>query len=308
MEFQTFLTLVGEKRKALWGIIALFIVAGVVLIAAQQPFKYRTDSQLLLVQERQGVVIDAYTASKSSEYLSRVLASVVTSNSFYNKVTTSSPSINTAYFGNTPREQIRGWEKTVTARNLNDTGIIAVSVYHPDRAEAEKIAGAVNYILMTQHSAYDGANESVKVRLINQPVTSSFPVSPNMPLIIGLAMALGLVTGLMYIYLVADVLVKTNQLNMPLHDPIVEERLRQLQAVHEEKPTPAYSQPRPPAQSYQAFNEASRYGSEPSSQRTDFGNHASVPMNQSEPQNYTNVREEYKEEDIFKQGNMRNIL
>ena len=52
-----------------------------------------------------------------------------------------------------------------------------------------------------QHAAYDGANDAVKIRLIDQPVSSSFPVQPNIPLILGLAVALGFVSSLIYVYL-----------------------------------------------------------------------------------------------------------
>lgn len=202
MEFQTFLKLVGRKRKTIYGILALFLILAIGFIAVQR-FKYSAESQLLVVQESRGFV-DAYTASKSSEHLSSVLASVVSSNSFYTKVVTTSPSINTAYFGATPREQIREWGHTVKAQSINDSGIIAISVYHPDKTEAEKIAGAVNYVLMTEHSAYDGAGEAVKVRLIDQPISSSFPVKPNVPLILLTALVLGGVFSLMYIYLISE--------------------------------------------------------------------------------------------------------
>ncbi len=182
----------------MFGIIALFLVAAAIFVAVQ-PFKYSSKSQLLVVQEYSGVV-DAYTASKSSEHLSSVLASVVGSNSFFTKVTTTSPSINTTYFGATAKDQIKEWRRTVKAQNINDSGIVAITVYHPNRTEAEKIAGAVNYVMMTQHSAYDGAGEAVKVRLIDQPVTSAFPTQPNVLIIGSTALVLGFIFSLMYIY------------------------------------------------------------------------------------------------------------
>lgn len=211
MDFPIFLQLIRQKRKTVFGIIALFLVIAAVFVAFQR-FKYSSKSQLLVVQEHSGVV-DAYTASKSSEHLSSVLASVVGSNSFFTKVTTNSPSINVAYFGSTPKEQIKEWRSTVKAQSINDSGIIAITIYHPNRGEAEKIAGAVNYVLMTQHSAYDGAGEAVKVRLIDQPVTSSIPVKPNLILITITALFLGFVVSLMYIYVMAEGSLRTYQMN-----------------------------------------------------------------------------------------------
>jgi uncharacterized protein involved in exopolysaccharide biosynthesis len=80
MEFNDFIQLIARKRKTILGVIALFIVIGAGVIAVQR-FKYSSKSQLLVVQEYNQTV-DAYTASKSNEYLSSVLASVVVSNSF----------------------------------------------------------------------------------------------------------------------------------------------------------------------------------------------------------------------------------
>ncbi len=202
MELHDFIALVRRKRKTVFGIIAIFLVIAAGVIGVQR-FKYSSKSQLLVIQEYNGAV-DAYTASKSSEHLSSVLASVVTSNSFFMKVLASNSDINAAYFGSTPKDQMKAWDRTVTAKSINDSGIISVTVYHPNVAEGKKIASAINYVLMTQHSAYDGANEAVKVRLIDQPVTSTFPVRPNVLLIGGLAIVLGFIASLMYIYLLPE--------------------------------------------------------------------------------------------------------
>ncbi len=199
MEFKDFLHLVARKRKTVYGVIAIFLVLAAGLVAFQR-FKYSSKSQVLVVQEYKGSV-DAYTASKSSEYLSGVLASVIPSNSFYTKVMNSGFGIDSAYYGQTPKDQMKRWEQTVQAKSINDSGIIAIVVYHPDRAEAEKTVRAINYVLMTQHTAYHGSGDAVKVRLIDQPVTSSFPVQPNVPLIAGLAIMIGAIVALIYIYL-----------------------------------------------------------------------------------------------------------
>ncbi len=203
MELQDFINLVARKRKIVFGIVALFIILGAGVIAVQR-FKYSSKSQLLVVQEYNRT-IDAYTASKSNEYLSSVLANVVVSNSFFTKVMEAGFSINAGYFGDNTKDQMKEWSRTVSAKSINDSGIISVVVYHPDRAQAEKIDRAINHVLMTQNAAYHGSGESVKVRLIDQPITSTLPVRPNIILTMSLAIALGFVTSLVYIYLTPNV-------------------------------------------------------------------------------------------------------
>ncbi|WKZ24500.1 MAG: GNVR domain-containing protein [Patescibacteria group bacterium] len=199
MEFHEFIQQVKLHKNKIYAIIAVFLVLAAGTVALQR-FKYGSKSQVLVVQEHNRT-LDAYTVSKSNEYLSSVLASVVTSNSFFVRVLDSGFAVEESYFGLTPRDQMKEWKKTVNVKSLSDSGIIAISVYHPDRAQAEKIIRSVNHVLMTQHGAYHGSGESVKVRLIDQPVTSNFPVKPNIPLIAALAVALGAVTGLVYVYL-----------------------------------------------------------------------------------------------------------
>jgi capsular polysaccharide biosynthesis protein len=199
MELHDFINLVARKRKTVFGIIALFIILGAGIIAVQR-FKYSSKSQLLVVQEYNRTV-DAYTASKSNEYLSSVLANVVVSNSFFTKVTEAGFDINTSYFGDNTKDQMKEWNRTVSAKSISDSGIISVVVYHPDRSQAEKIDRAINHVLMTQNAAYHGSGDTVKVRLIDQPITSTLPVKPDIFLTMALAIALGFVTSLIYIYL-----------------------------------------------------------------------------------------------------------
>lgn len=207
MEFNDFINLVARKRKTVYGIIALFILLGVGVIAVQR-FKYSSKSQLLVVQEYNRSV-DAYTASKSNEYLSSVLANVVTSNSFFTKVMESGFSINQGYFGDNTKDQMREWDRTVTAKSINDSGIIAITVYHPNRNQAEQIDRAINFVLMTQNTAYHGSGDAVKVRLIDQPISSTWPVRPNVFLIISIAVLLGFLTSLVYLYLIPQNLIQT---------------------------------------------------------------------------------------------------
>jgi len=203
MELHDFINLVARKRKTIFGIIAIFILLGVGVIGVQR-FKYSSKSQLLVVQEYNQTV-DAYTASKSNEYLSSVLASVINSNSFFTKVLESGFEIDSDYFGDNPKDKMKKWQNTVEAKNINDSGIIAVKVYHTNRAQAEKIDRAINHVLMTQNAAYHGSGDSVKVRLIDQPITSNFPVKPNIILTLGIAIVLGFIAGLIYVYLTPQI-------------------------------------------------------------------------------------------------------
>ncbi len=294
MEFHDFLKFLVRKRKTVYGIIAIFILVGVVTIAVQR-FKYSAKSQLLVVQEYSGPV-DAYTASKSTEHLSNVLASVINSNSFFTKVVTNSPSIDTQYFGANPKDQMREWNKTVNAKSINDTGIIAITVYHPNRNEVQKIAGAINYVLMTQHSAYDGAGQAVKVRLIDQPISSTIPVKPNIPLVLGTMVALGFLSSLVYIYLSSEsASLQMLEYQKNSQPAFIAQTMFQNQAINKPhtESAPTYNQEEYIPRSVPHF--------------TPYGQHARVSLED----NFEPLFDEAAVADpeiIVRQGNMRNII
>lgn len=204
MELNDFFNLIKRKKQTILSLVAIFFAVGLILTAVQ-PFKYSSSLRLLVVQSsaNQGNV-DPYTMARSNEYLSNVLAKVTTSNSFYQRVMNSGFSIDQSYFGTPGRKQNKLWSKTVNAHAVNDTGIIVITAYHQDRQQADNIARAVGNVLMTQHVNYHGLNDNVKIKLLDEPVTSRLPVKPNVALNLVLALVLGVIFSLCYIYLLPD--------------------------------------------------------------------------------------------------------
>lgn len=166
-----------------------------------QPLKYEADSKLIVVQNLGGTIVDQYTASKSNEYLSSILAKVVSSENFFNDVMVSGFNIDKNYFSERSDEKMKMWEKTVYAGVISDTGIITISVFHPDKYQLGQIARAVNYILKTKNGQYHGGGDGVNVKIINEPIISNWPTKPNFILNFGMALVLGLIVGFNYVYL-----------------------------------------------------------------------------------------------------------
>lgn len=198
MDLNQFINLAKKRGKTIFSLMALFLVVGL-LVTVAQPFEYGAKSKLLLVQSNVAGV-DPYVISKSNGYLSDVLANVVSSNSFFSDVMNSGYHIDQGYFSGREDKIMEKWAETVDAKAINDTGIILINVYHPDRYQADQIAEAVNYILKTKNNQYHGADD-VSIKVIDQPIVSSWPVKPNIFLNLGLALALGLVFSLSFIYL-----------------------------------------------------------------------------------------------------------
>ena len=192
-------SLIRKKRQTLFSIFLIFLLVGLIVVFSQS-FKYGARSKILVIQEGTGRV-DPFAVSRSVEYISNLLTRVIQSNSFFEEVMSSDFNIDRDYFGQSSIRRMKNWSKTVSAKNIDDSGIININVYHPDNYQARQIALAVNHVLITKHQGYHGLGTSVKISVIDQPVVSAYPVKPNLPLSLLSIMALSLFLGLIYIYL-----------------------------------------------------------------------------------------------------------
>ncbi|HTW96652.1 MAG TPA: hypothetical protein VMD74_03295 [Candidatus Methylomirabilis sp.] len=199
MSIGEFFKLIGRKKQTIAFLFIVFLAVAVIF-SAVQPFKYGSSMKLLTVINF-GQNVDPYTASRSNEYLSNLLAKIVSSGTFFAKVEDSGYKIDKNYFSGTEKQQIKKWSKTVKAKSVADTGIIAIDVYHTNRDQAEEIAKAVAYTLQTTNTQYHGYGNAVEIKIIDAPLTSTYPVQPDLPLNLGVAFALAIIFSFCYVYL-----------------------------------------------------------------------------------------------------------
>jgi len=196
MEFNQF---IRSKKSTLTFFFVIFLILGI-LITFAQPFKYSAKSKILVIQEGASGV-DPFAVSRSVEYLSSLFSQVVYSNSFFNLVLNSDFSIEKDYFNGDSAKQMKIWKQTVSAKNVENSGFINITVYHSSPNQAKQIALAINQILMTQNVNYQGVGSSVKVVVIDEPLVSNYPVQPNLLINLGIVVGTSLVFGFIYIYL-----------------------------------------------------------------------------------------------------------
>ncbi|PKM91392.1 hypothetical protein CVU82_02230 [Candidatus Falkowbacteria bacterium HGW-Falkowbacteria-1] len=190
--------LLKQKRQTLLSIFLMFLLLGAIFTLLQD-FKFGAKSQILVIQEGYGRV-DPFAVSRSVEYLSDLFSRVVYSNSFFSLVLDSGFDIDRSYFGEDSTKQMKKWKKTLSAKSVENSGIINISIYHPDAYQAKQIALAVNSVLMTKNQNYQGLGDSVKISILDQPVVSKYPVKPNLIFNGLFLIGLSLFFGLVYIY------------------------------------------------------------------------------------------------------------
>jgi capsular polysaccharide biosynthesis protein len=198
MEINDFLRLVFAKKQTIFSVVFLFVILAI-LLTVIQPLRYSTESKLLIVQEYPRGT-DPYVISKSNQTLSNVLAEVVSSNTFFHEVMNSGFGIDKGYFKSEPKKQVEEWRRTVSARTFGDAGILVVNIYHTDRQQSEQIAMAVNQTMKAKHGLFHGNPENVNIKVIDQPLSSDWPVRPNIFMNLIAGFSFGLVFALVYIY------------------------------------------------------------------------------------------------------------
>lgn len=199
MNINQFLETIWKKKQTFASLLIAFLTIAI-LVSAVQPFKYGSSLNLLTVLNLKETT-DPYTVSKSNDYLSNLLARIVSSNSFYEQVMSSGFNVDQNYFSGSDKQKMKKWARTVTAKSVADTGVISINVYHTNRAQAEEIARAVAYVLETDNAQYHGFGDSVTIKEIDKPITSTFPVKPDIVLNLSLGLAFSVLFFLCYIYL-----------------------------------------------------------------------------------------------------------
>lgn len=198
MELNEFKQLIKRKKATIFSLTFLLVIL-VVIISLVGGLKYSAKAKVLVIQDVGKA--DAFTVSRSNEYLGNLLSQVVYSGSFFNLVLNNNQyKIDQNYFNIAYNERLKLWQKTVSTRTISDTGIIEINVFHSNPDQARLIALAINDVLMTKNSNYHGSAD-VKVSILDQPLVSNYPDKPNLIFNSLFALLIGLLLSLIFIYL-----------------------------------------------------------------------------------------------------------
>ncbi len=193
---QSFVALRYYRKPIIIGAVIVAVVAGA--LSFTLPLKYSASVRLLITQ-RAAFTLDPYTAIRSNELIAQHLAQVVVTSSFLDKVLDPQFQIDKNYFNRDERARRKLWGQTISAAPQHGEGLIEIIAYHADPKEAIKIASAVSFLLSTQGGDYIGRD--ITVRLVDAPLTSRFPVRPNIPLNMAVGAVLGALLGGLWVFM-----------------------------------------------------------------------------------------------------------
>lgn len=188
----------GKQRRVsgMYRQVVLFAVVGLLVGAVAvfvQPFRYGATVRMLIIQ-RSTLGLDPYTAVKSAERIADNLSQVIYTQDFFAKTLKQDTTINQANFPDDPSKRMKEWQKTVRTALTPGTGLLTVTALSTDKQEASKISSAIAGVLTVAAPEYIGGD--LEVKLVDAPLVSTYPISPNIPLGLGLGLAIGALIGL----------------------------------------------------------------------------------------------------------------
>ncbi|MFW5885152.1 MAG: YveK family protein [Patescibacteria group bacterium] len=191
-----------QKIRNKWQTIALitFLVTALVFsISAFIPPKYSSKVRMIIIQHHSSEKVDAFSAAKSAEYLSDIIAKVVYTDSFLKDVLDSPVKVKKE-FPQSSEEKMEAWSKAVDIDKINNTGILEITVFDKSGQEAKRLADSVAWSLNVRGDKYHGGGDSVEIKTISGPITSQKPAKPNLLINTLLGFVLGLVGSLAAVY------------------------------------------------------------------------------------------------------------
>lgn len=189
-----------KALKNYWYVVVILVIiamsASFFASIVQTP-KYQSTIQLLILQKQSQ--LDAAAAVRSAEATGNTLAKVVYSSSFFEDVMATKFDI-TKKFSDDPEKRKKEWKQTIELE-ITSTGILKVKAFAENKKQAEQIALATAYVLVTKGNNYHGGGVETEIKMIDEPTTTNKPAKPKTLLntIIGFFAGLFLSIGIIYL-------------------------------------------------------------------------------------------------------------
>jgi len=164
---------------ASWRLIVVAGISGVLLavtLSFLQPLQYSSTVRLLITQPG-SINVDAFTVLKSNERIAQNLSQLLRTSTFFENILTQAPAVEAGYFPNEEYERRRLWNKTISTSVDSGSGLMTISIYHRDLAQARSLVIAASNEISKQAPNYFGP--AVRVQVIDSPLNSRWFARPN---------------------------------------------------------------------------------------------------------------------------------
>lgn len=189
----TYLQVMKRQWQLIVSVVIVAVVLSLVLSVMQKPM-YRTSAELLIVPKNYGTN-DIYTSAKAAEHLALTFSEVIYTNSFMATALKTSAGV-ADNFGTSALDRKDNWAKMIETKVVSNTGFLQVDTYAPDKQQSSLLAYAITNTLEQQANQYLGQEDSVTVKVIDNPTTYDNVAKPKITQNVSLGLVLGLVAGI----------------------------------------------------------------------------------------------------------------
>lgn len=160
------------------------LILGVALLGAlmalafsfTQPLQYSSTIRLLITQPS-STSLDAYTVLKSNERIAQSLSQLLYTSTFFENILSQAQGVNVAYFPQDEISRRKLWQRSVETGVEANSGLMTVTVYHPDVNQARALVNAAADELTKQAPNYFGF--TVRLQVIDTAINSRWFARPN---------------------------------------------------------------------------------------------------------------------------------
>lgn len=180
-------------------IILLTTLLVAVVITLASPKEYEASARILIVQKQQ--TVDAFSASKSADYIAGLLNEGIYSSSFIDSLIKTDTTL-ASKLSSDPSKRSKEWNKKVDSSVLSNKGILSIKVYDGDSKLALHYASLIVSTLTSEGANYYGGNTSIDLRVIDAPLVTPKPARPSLATNIIASLFVGLALDIIYIFFV----------------------------------------------------------------------------------------------------------
>lgn len=192
-------------------ILAAFFAFIAFMIAVVQPREYRASGRLIIVSKG-AVELDAYTAARAGERLGSILQEVIYSGKFLDAVLATGLVRND--YPKDEEKRMRLWKKRVVTRVSETSGILAIDVFHTNRAMAVATAQAIFETAQDQAPIFYGGY-GVDIQEVELPGATQRPVRPKLLVATAGGFLAGTVVGVGLLFLMAPEMAQKRRRDWP---------------------------------------------------------------------------------------------
>lgn len=165
------------------------------LLSFTQPLEYGSTVRLLITQPG-ATNTDPYTILKSNERIAQNLSQLLYTSSLFENILTQAEGVDRDFFPADEYDRRRAWSRMIGTSVEPGSGLMLVTIFHPNRVQARTLVSAATQELAKQAPNFFGY--SVRVQVIDAPLDSRWIARPNFLNNALAGLALGALLGLLW--------------------------------------------------------------------------------------------------------------